>query len=208
VLELGGVSGPGECGLQAMSKIVAFAGAIVVAAGSAFVLIGPERLWSAIGPADLGPVDFETLERRESPNDALVCPPRLCKARSDLEAPAFAVDAKGLRAAMAKVIASEPRITAVDTAADGLTDRYVQRSALLGFPDTIVVRYLDLPGGTSTVAIYSRSQLGYGDRGVNKARIERWLGKLRTIVPAVSVQGHAATVAGVDGGRGSADRPT
>jgi len=149
----------------------------------AFVLIGPERIWSMLGPADLGPVDFETLERRKSPNDALACPPRLCKAESDLEAPIFAVDAKGLRAAMAKVIASEPRISAIDTANDALTDRYVQRSALFGFPDTIVVRYLDESGGKSTVAIYSRSQLGQGDMGVNKARIERWLAKLQTIVP-------------------------
>ena len=83
---------------------------------------------------------------------------------------------------MAKVIASEPMITAVHIADDGLTDQYVQRSALLGFPDTIVVRYLKQPEGTSMVAIYSRSQLGDGDMGVNKARIERWLGKLKKIV--------------------------
>lgn len=162
--------------------IVAFSAIIVVVVVSAFVLIGPERLWSTMGPADLGPVDFETLKRQKTPNDALVCPPRLCIAKSDLEAPAFAVDAKGLRAAMAEVIASEPRISAVHIADDAMTDGYGQRSALLGFPDTIVVRYLDLPGGTSTVAIYSRSQLGSGDMGVNKARIERWLGKLKKIV--------------------------
>jgi uncharacterized protein (DUF1499 family) len=84
---------------------------------------------------------------------------------------------------MVKVIASEPRISAVDIADDSLTDRYVQRSALFGFPDTIVVRYLDYPGGKSTLAIYSRSQLGHGDMGVNKARIERWLVKLETIAP-------------------------
>lgn len=179
--------------MKTISKIVASAVAIVVVVVSAFLLIGPERLWSTMGPADLGPVDFETLKRRESPNDALVCPSRLCKARSDLEAPVFAVDAKGLRAAMAKVIASEPRVTAVDIADTALTDRYVQRSALLGFPDTIVVRYLDLPGGASMVAIYSRSQLGEGDMGVNKARIERWLGKLKRIV-SVSVRSRAMLI--------------
>jgi uncharacterized protein (DUF1499 family) len=65
---------------------------------------------------------------------------------------------------------------------DALMDRYVQRSALLGFPDAIVVRYMDQPGGTSMVAIYSRSQLGNGDMWVNKARIERWLGKLKKVV--------------------------
>jgi len=38
-------------------------------------------------------------------------------------------------------------------------------------------------GSTSTVAIYSRSQLGYGDLGVNGDRIERWLEKLKQVVP-------------------------
>jgi len=33
-----------------------------------------------------------------------------------------------------------------------------------------------LPDGGSTVLIYSRSQLGRGDLGVNRARIERWIG--------------------------------
>ena len=88
-----------------------------------------------------------------------------------------------LRAAMAEVIASEPRITAVHSDDDQLTERYVQRSALLAFPDTIVVRYLDYPGGTSSVAIYSRSQVGYSDMGVNRARIERWLRKLKQMLP-------------------------
>jgi uncharacterized protein (DUF1499 family) len=54
----------------------------------------------------------------------------------------------------------------------------VQRSETLRFPDTNVVRYLALPEGGSTVAIYSRSQLGRADLGVNQARIERWLKKL------------------------------
>jgi uncharacterized protein (DUF1499 family) len=47
------------------------------------------------------------------------------------------------------------------------------------FPDTIVVRYLRLGENRSTLAIYSRSQLGRYDLGVNLARIERWLDKLR-----------------------------
>ena len=52
------------------------------------------------------------------------------------------------------------------------------------FPDTIVVRFLDRPDGRSTLAIYSRSQLGTNDLGVNLARIERWLDKLAGEVPS------------------------
>ncbi len=84
---------------------------------------------------------------------------------------------------MGRVIASEPRVAIVFAGDDELTERYIQRSALLRFPDTIVVRYFDLPGEMSTLAVYSRSQLGYSDMGKNKARVERWLDKLRRIVP-------------------------
>jgi uncharacterized protein (DUF1499 family) len=56
----------------------------------------------------------------------------------------------------------------------------------LGFPDTIVVRFLDLPDGRSTLAIYSRSRFGESDFGVNHARLERWLGKLTRYVEPVN----------------------
>jgi uncharacterized protein (DUF1499 family) len=33
-----------------------------------------------------------------------------------------------------------------------------------------------LPDGTSTLAIYSQSNYGYGDFGVNKDRVHSWIG--------------------------------
>lgn len=165
---------------QAKLMLTIFAIVVVVAVITAGVifLVGPERIWSFVGPPDLGPVEFETLERRITPNDALVCPPDLCEAESDLTPPLFAVDAAALRAAMAKVIATEPRTTLIERNDTTLTERYIQRSALLEFPDTIVVRYIEQPEGGTTLAIYSRSQLGHSDQGVNRARLERWLRKL------------------------------
>jgi uncharacterized protein (DUF1499 family) len=152
---------------------------------AAFFLVGPERVWSLFGAADLGPVEFETLVRRTTPNDALACPRDVCKAASDVTPPVFAVSAADLRAAFAKVISSEPRITAVASDDAEMTDRYIQRSALMRYPDTIVVRFFDLPEGRSTIALYSRSQLGHGDMGVNRARIERWLAKIGEAVRVV-----------------------
>jgi uncharacterized protein (DUF1499 family) len=74
-------------------------------------------------------------------------------------------------------------VTTVELDEASLTDRYIQRSERLGFPDTIVVRFIDYPEGRSSLAIYSRSQLGESDLGANKARIERWLSKLAEQVP-------------------------
>jgi uncharacterized protein (DUF1499 family) len=165
------------------TRLAAIALLILAALIAAFFLIGPEKVWERFGPADLGPVSFQTLERRATPNDALACPPDVCQAQSDLTPPEYAVGAAQLRAAFGWMIASEPRITRVATEDAPMTERYVQRSALLHFPDTIVVRFFERPGGHSTLALYSRSQLGHGDMGINRARIERWLKQLAGYAP-------------------------
>lgn len=156
---------------------------ILAAITAAFFLAGPERVWGLFGPPDLGPVEFETLTRRTTPNDSLACPPGVCKAASDVTPPEYGVGAAELRLAFGKMIAAEPRIANVATDTVALTDRYIQRSALMRYPDTIVVRFFDRPEGRSTLALYSRSQLGRGDMGVNRARLERWLKQLSAYAP-------------------------
>jgi uncharacterized protein (DUF1499 family) len=158
---------------------------LATAAMLAFVLMGPERIWRVFGEPDLGPASFEQLERRASPNDALACPAGVCTASADINAALYPVTARELRIAFAKVIASEPRLTTVYADEPALTDRYIQRTERLGFPDTIVVQFFDRPDGQSTLAVYSRSQLGKSDLGANKARIERWLSKLAKQVQPV-----------------------
>lgn len=140
-----------------------------------------EALWGVFGPADLGPVDFSALERRTTPNDALVCPKGVSEAKIDQVAPVFKTGVVGLRAAMAKVVSQEPRTTLVGHSDRLLTERYVERSAVLKFPDTIVVAYIEMPEG-ATVAMYSRSQLGYSDLGANLSRLRRWIDKLTLYV--------------------------
>ena len=161
--------------MQLLYGLVALAALLVLA----FVLLGPARIWSAFGPADLGAVDFAQLVRRGSPNDALACPKGFCGgARADVVSPVFAIDARALRAAMERALASESRLERVAADAAAGTARYVQRTPLLGFPDPIELRYLDLPGGGSSLVIYSRSKLGDSDLGANRARIERGLARL------------------------------
>ena len=163
--------------------VAAIVALVLLAMVGAFIVVGPERVWNLFGPADLGDISFETLERRTTPNDALACPTELCSAKSDIVPPLFAVSASDLQLAFSKVIASEERVTKAAASARDKTERYIQRSRLMGFPDTIVVRFLEQPEGRSTIALYSRSQLGRGDFGVNRARIERWLEKLAMQAP-------------------------
>lgn len=159
---------------------------VFAAVAATFIALGPARIWSlVVGPADLGPVTFETLDRGNRLNDALACPPGLCTAAVDIVPPVFAVPARDLRVAFGRAVASEPRMTLAD--ADDLvpSERWIQRSARMEFPDTIDVRFIELPGGRSTVAIYSRAQIGIRDWGVNRQRIERLLARLAREAPIV-----------------------
>jgi hypothetical protein len=55
---------------------------------------------------------------------------------------------------------------------------YVQRSPMMRFPDFVTVRVLPREEGGAALAIWSRSQYGRDDLGVNRARVERWLEEL------------------------------
>jgi Protein of unknown function (DUF1499) len=131
------------------------------------------------GSPDLGAVEFETFSRGTRPNTALACPAGFCKqATADFVPPVYPVSEEKLRALItAKVLAEPDVIPVYRHASPGLPtqDRYIQRTRLMRFPDTINIRFIPLTETTSTLAIFSRSQLGYSDMGVNLARIRRWM---------------------------------
>lgn len=160
-------------------------GFTLLAALGLFVLYGRENSWALFfGRADLGRVDFATLARSPSPNDALACPPGHCRAPADIVPPVFAVPAEDLRRALRAIVAAEPRVERVADYPEALEERYVARSAAMRFPDTIRVVYLPRGPAASTLALYSSSQLGRSDFGVNRARLEHWLARLAATTPA------------------------
>lgn len=148
--------------------------ALVIAFAAAFLVLGPERLWAQFGPADLGDVDFATLQRRATPNDALACLPEFCAAKADIPAPVIARPIGDVFLAVQDAVVREPGLEQVNADAAAGTLRFIERSRLMGFPDTINVKVASLPDGASAVLIYSRSQIGKGDMGVNLARVKRW----------------------------------
>ncbi len=131
------------------------------------------------GSPDQGAIEFETFTRGNAPNTALACPPGLCtRAKADFAPPVYPVSEDRLRALVTARILAEPDVIPVFRhASPGLPtqDRYVQRTPLMRFPDTINIRFIPLTETTSTLAIFSRSQIGYNDMGVNLARIRRWI---------------------------------
>lgn len=161
-----------------MRKVLKLAAALIAAAAilfaAVFLFVGPERLWASFGPADLGDVDFATLLRRDTPNDALACSPEFCSAKADIPAPVIARPFGDVFLAVQNAVVQEPGLEQVAADAEAGTLRFVQRSALMKFPDTINVKVVPAKDGGTAVLIYSRSQLGKADMGVNLARVKRW----------------------------------
>ncbi len=145
---------------------------------------GMARGWQIMfGSPDLGVVDFTTLERRRTPNDSLACPAAFCpRAKPDFEPPVYPVPALRLRRIATEAIAREPDVALVHS--DQSQDRYLVRTRLLRFPDTVNLSVIDLGGGRSTLALYSRSQIGRSDLGANQRRLRRWVDRISRSVAA------------------------
>lgn len=120
-------------------------------------------------------LDFATLKRRRRPNDYLVCPPERCAARPHRKAPVFSADADRLEAAMLAFVRHQPRVEQLEGDVVERAYEFVQRSALCRFPDFVSIHVWPLPDGRSTLGMYSRSQFGFSDLGVNRRRVEAWL---------------------------------
>ena len=132
----------------------------------------------AVRSAETGFVDFATLARPSAPNTALSCPVGLCTAKVDLVTAPVPVSAEDLAAKVPALVDAESRIRIVQSDPAGNRFVLVQRSLLFDFPDTVNIAIQPVDAGHATLAIYSRSNYGHGDFGVNLARVKRWLDRL------------------------------
>lgn len=159
---------------------------LVVIAGIAIALVA--LIWEggtleqAFTVGNVPVIDFASLQRTSTPNQYLLCPAGMCTAETDGAAPVFDLPADQLQGAWELMIADQPRVQEVHRDLTLTQVDYVQRSRLFRFPDVITVRFVPVDDTHSTLAIYSRSIYGKGDMGVNRARIDDWLAKLKAKV--------------------------
>jgi uncharacterized protein (DUF1499 family) len=134
---------------------------------------------------DIGPVDWSRLTRHATPNDALVCPPARCpNAKPDWQPKTYPLPPGELLARLKKFALAEPDTGELSCEPNcERTARFLQLTRLMRYPDTIDVEVLLAGENQSTLAIYSRSLIGHGDMGVNRARITRWLAALDQVFP-------------------------
>jgi uncharacterized protein (DUF1499 family) len=129
-------------------------------------------------PQEVGLEDPAEAVPADKPNSWLVCPPDTCAVEPDAASPVYAVSADALARAFLAVAEAQPRTEVVE--ADPGRRLYLlrQRSAVFGFPDLISVGFRETGPDESTLIVFSRSVYGYWDLGVNRRRVEAWLGAL------------------------------
>lgn len=123
------------------------------------------------------------LKKHWKPNQYLVCPAGHCQSDPDRVAAVYKLSAPDLAKAWLELVEAEPRVTRVSV--NGLFSQHYQRTPLMRFRDNIDAEIIPVSENTSSIAIYSRATLGVRDFGVNKKRIDEWLGKLEQKVAKI-----------------------
>lgn len=169
--------------MPSILKIVA-----VMVTGAAVAIVGLVATgWLVWGRGD-GAVaepmpDFATLVLHDKPNQYLVLPPGYASTASPHgESPVFNLPADELERQALDAIRRQPRVTEITSDPALRQYAFVQRTALLRFPDTVTVRFVDLGDGGASLAVYSRSKVGHSDLGTNEARVRAWLGAIGAAV--------------------------
>jgi hypothetical protein len=113
-----------------------------------------------------------------------ICPANFCAPPADQESPVFAVGWERLRDYWRDAVELQKSVEPIAIAASGQRLTYIQRSAVLRFPDIVTVEFIDLGNDRSTLAIDSRSRYGKSDFGINRRRVSEWMRLLGTRAPA------------------------
>ncbi len=117
--------------------------------------------------------DFDALRPPVSPNWALAAPGAGDDkgGRRLIASPVYGDPPAAVIAALATILAAQPRTQVQATDDDGQALEAVARSALLRFTDRISARAAPLPDGGTGLWLYSRAATGYWDMGVNPRRV-------------------------------------
>ena len=126
-------------------------------------------------------INFKSLKRPPKPNTCLAAPDNHClAAEPDFAPPDFAMTGRGLFSKLSEIVAADRRFGKVSADAETLRLKFVATTGLMRFKDDVDVEIIPLDEGRSTLAIYSRSRLGYSDLGANQKRVTKLIGKLTT----------------------------
>jgi len=129
-------------------------------------------------------LDLANVKRHAKPNQYLVLPAGFGVEKPNETGPVFAASASALWDAWRKMITAQPRVRILEEMPDRHEMELYQRTPLLRFRDDVTVQIVPVNDTTASIAIYSRSRIGYSDMGTNAKRVKQWLSQLKAAVPA------------------------
>lgn len=124
-------------------------------------------------------INFKKLVLPDTPTYCLLVPDGFASSLSSPASPVFNCSVETLEAAWKEVIKREPRVKLRSRSDKMHRYHYIQTSFLFHLPSFIIVQLISLSETQSTIAILSYSVYGYLDLGSNRARVYRWLIKLK-----------------------------
>ena len=120
------------------------------------------------------PVDFRSLALPRSPNACLAAPAG-AHPEAHLSTPPLPVSAATAWPALRGFGRRFPRTYPLAEWPGRRQAQWVERSALLNFPDVIAAELADGPDGAAGLFLFSRSLFGRSDFGVNRRRVQAWI---------------------------------
>jgi uncharacterized protein (DUF1499 family) len=160
-------------GKRAMLTIIVVLAAIVGVGGIGLHVYLGREAESRLAAGEV--VDFAARASAGRDNVFAACPTQFCTPSGNIESPIFNMGWERLLDYWREVIDAQRNVELVaeDRGRHRLT--YIQRSAVLRFPDIVTVEFVPLGDERSSLAIDSRSRYGVGDLGVNRRRVTAWL---------------------------------
>ena len=106
-----------------------------------------------------------------------------------MESPLFDLEPEDLGEIVRSIISAQARTEFVGEDPDIGQLVFVQRSRIFGFVDTIWIQTVDLEPKVSLI-MYSRSNVGFWDLGVNRRRVQTWLSEIETAAGSAQSKPH------------------
>jgi len=126
-------------------------------------------------------ISFKSLKRPPKPNTCLVAPNNHClAAEPDFDPPLLEMTGRGVFSKLSEIIAADRSFGKVDSDAEQLRLKFVATTGLMRFKDDVDIEVIPLEDGKTTLAIYSRSRVGYSDMGANQKRVRKLIHDLGT----------------------------
>jgi len=122
-------------------------------------------------------IDFQNFEAPKRSNAVLACPRGRCGASASIQTQIYDISKEKLFFESKVILQGLPRVSLLHSDESRLQIVVVQRSRLIGFPDTIWVQVVDVDEKVGLI-IFSRSNYGLWDAGVNIKRVKNILTSL------------------------------